>query len=185
MLGIYYLKIKNIWTCIASDERGIHFSTFSLRDEKEVVAQTSNKLRGQRFQFRKPDATMKSNLRALTEIYYGKSIKIKFNLCTGNLRKFTEKVLRKTMKIPVGYVSTYSIISKAVNNPKSARAVGNVMAKNAFHLIVPCHRVVPSNLNIGKYAAGINEKRGILAREGIEFTGKYNEKIGEKFLYKF
>lgn len=185
MLRLFCLKIREIWPCIACDEKGLRFSTFSTINENNAIAQASKVLRGEKIQHQKPDLTVEKNLRALADIYYGKPVNVKFNLCTDNLPEFTEKVLHAVMKIPRGYVSTYRIVAEAVSKPRAARAVGNAMAENPFTLIVPCHRVVPFNLTVGKYGLGSREKRGILEREGIEFTGKGGGRIRENFLYKF
>ena len=128
---------------------------------------------------------MEKNLQALADIYYGKQVKSKFKLGTDDFPEFTRKVLLTAMKIPRGYITTYGILARAAGNPKAARAVGNAMAENPFTLIVPCHRVVPTNLSVGKYGLGSHEKRGILEREGVKFTGKNNGKIKQNFLYKF
>jgi alkylated DNA nucleotide flippase Atl1 len=42
---------------------------------------------------------------------------------------FPQRVYKLTSLIPKGLVSTYSVISKALNNPKAARAVGNALNK--------------------------------------------------------
>jgi O-6-methylguanine DNA methyltransferase len=39
-------------------------------------------------------------------------------------------------------------------NSKANRAVGSAMAKNANLIVIPCHRVVRSNGEIGQYALG-------------------------------
>ena len=41
------------------------------------------------------------------------------------------------------------------------------MKKNPFPVIIPCHRVVKSNGEIGGYAYGINIKKSMLVKEGI------------------
>ena len=41
------------------------------------------------------------------------------------------------------------------------------MKKNPFPVIIPCHRVVKSNGDIGGYAFGINVKKTMLSKEGI------------------
>ncbi len=51
-------------------------------------------------------------------------------------------VLRRCAKIRRGEFMTYGQLAAAVGNPQAARAVGQVMARNRWPLIVPCHRVV-------------------------------------------
>jgi alkylated DNA nucleotide flippase Atl1 len=51
-----------------------------------------------------------------------------------------------------------------------ARAVGNVMANNPFAPVVPCHRVVTSNLGLGGYGGGLQVKYEFLKREQQGFA---------------
>jgi methylated-DNA-[protein]-cysteine S-methyltransferase len=45
------------------------------------------------------------------------------------------------------------------------------MANNPFPLIIPCHRVVKSDLTIGQYGGGPKMKREILKNEGVNLKG--------------
>lgn len=100
----------------------------------------------------------------------GEDVKFPLNIvdlspCT----KFQQSVLRATYSILRGSVSTYQRIAASLGIPKGARAVGNALANNPFPLIVPCHRVIRSDLHIGGYGGGIEMKRALLEREGIIF----------------
>jgi len=77
--------------------------------------------------------------------------------------EYGDKVLWCTGLVPVGYVTSYGSISKLVGG--SARAVGRVEASNVVPLLVPCHRVVKSDLSLGGYGYGKKVKMEILKRE--------------------
>lgn len=62
---------------------------------------------------------------------------------------------------------TYGDIAHALGN-KAYQAVGNAMANNPNPIIVPCHRVVKGNGEIGNYALGIDKKIELLNNEGVE-----------------
>jgi methylated-DNA-[protein]-cysteine S-methyltransferase len=80
---------------------------------------------------------------------------------------FQEKVRGIVRKIPAGSVLTYTDIAKAAGNPKAARAVANVMAKN-FDPTIPCHRVIRSDGRPGGYnRGGESAKRRLLEAEGV------------------
>lgn len=52
----------------------------------------------------------------------------------------------------------------------SARAAGQAVGRNAFSILLPCHRVVgPTGAATG-YAGGLAAKRGLLAHEGVRLT---------------
>ncbi len=97
--------------------------------------------------------------------------------------KFQERVWELLKKIPRGKVTTYGEIAHALNT-KAYRAVGHACHKNPYSPIVPCHRVVNSNGNIGGFAGGVKEKMKMLRKEGVKIK---NDKIVDfdKILYKF
>ncbi|MEM4701050.1 MAG: MGMT family protein [Candidatus Bathyarchaeia archaeon] len=99
----------------------------------------------------------------LRDIYNGKAAHNKFSLNMESLSKYMQKVLRATAHIPVGYVTSYGLIAKVAGG--SPRAVGRAMALNPFPLLIPCHRVVASDLSLGGYGGGLKVKLEILRRE--------------------
>lgn len=79
-----------------------------------------------------------------------------------------KKVLEAEAKIPRGWVSTYKQIAIHIDHPKSARVVGNALAKNPFPILIPCHRAIKSNGEIGGFQGGSEMKRKLLEYEGIK-----------------
>jgi methylated-DNA-[protein]-cysteine S-methyltransferase len=61
-----------------------------------------------------------------------------------HLSEFQNRVVRACRRIGRGRVRTYGELAAACGSPGAARAVGTVMAKNRYPIIVPCHRVVGS-----------------------------------------
>ena len=66
--------------------------------------------------------------------------------------KFQIKVWKYLKMIPKGKIKTYKQVAKAINRPKSARAVANACGKNPYAPKIPCHRVVRSDGSIGGYS---------------------------------
>ena len=93
-------------------------------------------------------------------------------------------VYKKLLLVPKGKITTYGELAKAVGLKNGQRAIGRIMNKNPFPVIIPCHRVVNSNGKIGGYAYGKDVKNKMLTKEGIEIQ---NGKIldFEKRIYKF
>ena len=56
--------------------------------------------------------------------------------------------------IAVGYGETLSYGALAQRLGSSARAIGQLCARNPFPLLVPCHRVLGSGGALGAYSAG-------------------------------
>jgi len=78
---------------------------------------------------------------------------------------FQIKVWNELLKISYGSKVSYLEIAKRICNSNFSRAVGNANAFNNFFIIVPCHRVIKSNNEIGNYGGGINRKIWLLAQE--------------------
>lgn len=79
---------------------------------------------------------------------------------------FTEQIKAVVRTIPLGSVLSYQEVATKAGNPKAARAVANVMAKN-YDETVPCHRVIRTDGRLGGYnRGGTAVKRDILVREG-------------------
>ena len=68
---------------------------------------------------------------------------------------FQENVWRTLLNhVHYGQTITYGQLAALAGNKRSARAVGTAMRRNPFQLIVPCHRVIRSNGDMGNYAGG-------------------------------
>ncbi|MFX1477476.1 MAG: methylated-DNA--[protein]-cysteine S-methyltransferase [Promethearchaeota archaeon] len=101
--------------------------------------------------------------------------KIKFDLDLVDFNKcfdIQKKVLLAEYEIPRGWISTYKRIAEKIGIPKGARVVGNALAKNPFPIIIPCHRAIKTNGELGGFQGGLPMKRTLLEMEGIEFSNR-------------
>lgn len=83
-----------------------------------------------------------------------------------DLSPFECAVLAKTREIPRGEVRPYAWIAREIGHPKAVRAVGTALGNNPVPLLIPCHRVLRSDGQIGGYALGVDTKRAVLEAEG-------------------
>ena len=80
--------------------------------------------------------------------------------------EFQIKVWKEISKIPQGKTKSYKEIAIAIGRPKSSRAVANACGKNPYPVVIPCHRVIRSNGEIGGYSTGGSKvKRILLSKE--------------------
>ena len=94
------------------------------------------------------------------------------------------QVYKKLLQVPEGKITTYGDLAKAVGITNGQRVIGNIMKKNPFPAIVPCHRVVQSNGEIGGYAYGKKVKSNMLSNEGIKIqNGKIIDFNKKKFSF--
>ena len=78
---------------------------------------------------------------------------------------FQKKVWESLLTIPYGVTRSYKWLAKSINNPNSARAVGNANGQNPLSIVIPCHRIVRENGELGGYTGGIQIKRYLLGLE--------------------
>jgi len=78
---------------------------------------------------------------------------------------FAKRVYQVVVKIPLGEVRTYKWVAKKAGRPLGYRAVGQVLKKNPYPVLIPCHRVVESGGRLGGYAGGQKAKRALLNLE--------------------
>jgi AraC family transcriptional regulator, regulatory protein of adaptative response / methylated-DNA-[protein]-cysteine methyltransferase len=78
---------------------------------------------------------------------------------------FQARVWRALQKIPLGKTASYTEIATVLGQPKAVRAVAQACAANKLALLVPCHRVIRSDGDLGGYRWGVERKRALLAKE--------------------
>ncbi len=89
-----------------------------------------------------------------------------------NIDMDNEKVFEVVKKIPKGRITTYKLIGEFLGiHP---RAVGRILHFNKNPIIIPCHRVVKSNGDIGGYIYGVEKKKELLKKEGIDLKNILN-----------
>ncbi len=169
MIEIYTQNIDGTWFAIAHERQQIVTSSFSSTQETTVKNILNNIPFNLPFQvFHEPSIFAKNALVILKCIYDGKNVAIDLPLATAHLSSYTKRVLETTSAIPLGYVTSYGGIAKAVGG--GPRAVGNIMAGNPFAPIVPCHRVVKSDFTLGGYGGGLKVKIELLSKERRGFS---------------
>jgi O-6-methylguanine DNA methyltransferase len=88
----------------------------------------------------------------------------------GELPAFHRHVLEATATIPRGEVRPYAWVARNAGNAGAVRAAGTALAHNPVPFIVPCHRVVKSDFELGRYSAvgGPATKERVLRFEGLQ-----------------
>lgn len=81
---------------------------------------------------------------------------------------FQWQVWEALRRIPVGETRSYQAIARELGRPKAARAVARACASNRLALVIPCHRAVRKNGELGGYRWGRERKRRILEQETVQ-----------------
>jgi|AntRauTorcE11897_2_1112592.scaffolds.fasta_scaffold03743_2 AraC family transcriptional regulator of adaptative response/methylated-DNA-[protein]-cysteine methyltransferase len=79
---------------------------------------------------------------------------------------FQKAVWEQLLQIPSGKTLSYSEVAARVGRPRAIRAVASACGANPVPLLIPCHRVLRKNGQLGGYALGLDLKRRLLHKEG-------------------
>lgn len=100
----------------------------------------------------------------LTEYFQSKRTRFSIPLYTKG-SAFQKEVWRYLEGIPLGETRTYLEMATELGNPKAVRAVGNANGANQIAILIPCHRVVRTNGELGGYGGGVERKKYLLQLE--------------------
>jgi O6-methylguanine-DNA--protein-cysteine methyltransferase len=123
MINVYCKEIDKMWFAAAIRNEAIIATTFA-PNENDVLKHVLKSLPyNMPFQIaEKPTQFSKKVLSALKSIFDGKISSFKLKLEMKHLSVYAQKVLRCVFMVPVGYVTTYGEVAKAMG--VSPRAVG-------------------------------------------------------------
>lgn len=159
---------RKLYFAVAVKDRKIIKTILPKSNEKEALNEISKEFNSY---------ILSDEYRSIAEdicnIYCGKRASFRNEAINPDLNEFQRKVLFEVIKIPHGEIKTYKQISEAIDS-KAYRVVGTAISKNPLPLIIPCHRVIRSNLNVGGFSGGPEMKKEILKNEGIQIV---NDKI--------
>ncbi|MEM0313932.1 MAG: methylated-DNA--[protein]-cysteine S-methyltransferase, partial [Candidatus Bathyarchaeia archaeon] len=184
LIKLYAEQLDGLWFGVACSEKKI-FATSFATEERGVLHKLLVKIPfNVPFQHSKETSSLVYQvINALNNVYHGKENTSTFPLAMEHLHSHVRKTLKATMRIPIGYITTYSSVARAVE--VSPRAVGRAMALNPFILIVPCHRVVYSDFSLGGYGEGLNVKMEILNRECRGYKSEIEIQFNKKKIHVF
>ncbi len=109
----------------------------------------------------KKSATLNVFKKKIKDFFNKKATKIKIpHKMKGN--KIQKKVWKELKNIKLGSTKSYGQIAKKYNI--SPRYVGKICGQNKLMLLIPCHRVIKSNGNLGGFSSsgGVNLKKKLL-----------------------
>jgi deoxyribonuclease V len=90
-------------------------------------------------------------------------------------------VYEATSQIPKGMVSTYGDIAEALGDKVASRAIGMALSQNPTPIVVPCHRVVYKDGEVGWYnglGKGTDIKSKLLREEGVDIANGKVQNMG-------
>ena len=101
----------------------------------------------------------------LTEYFDGKRRSFQLQLAPSGT-PYQELVWRELRKIPYGQTVSYGEVARRIGQPGGSQAIGGASHNNPLPILIPCHRVIAANGDLGGYALGVEVKRRLLELEG-------------------
>ena len=78
---------------------------------------------------------------------------------------FQQRVWDELLRIPYGQTRSYEELAHAVGVVGGQRPVGRANGQNRIAVVIPCHRVVRKNGQLGGYGGGLRRKQFLLELE--------------------
>lgn len=78
---------------------------------------------------------------------------------------FQKGVWEELIKIPPGETHSYSELAHAIGKPTACRAVARANGANQIAIVIPCHRVINTNGELGGYGGGLTRKQWLIKHE--------------------
>ena len=113
-----------------------------------------------------PPAWLKQTRAAIAAVLAGRAPRVFPPLDLSCGTAFQQLVWQALREIPVGETRSYGAIACGIGRPRAVRAVGAACGANPVPLLVPCHRVLAANGQLGGFSGGPEWKPRLLGREG-------------------
>ena len=84
---------------------------------------------------------------------------------------FQERVWTRLLEVPYGRTISYDELARQAGSPGGSRAAGRANGDNRIAIVVPCHRVIRANGDLGGYGGGLRRKRFLLELEAGGLQG--------------
>ncbi len=100
-----------------------------------------------------------------------KDVEVAFQSMSGELRlsllgtAFQIQVWRALLNIPEARFTSYGTIAKSIGKPNASRAIGTAIGQNPLAFLIPCHRVIRADGQLGGYKWGLERKASIITYE--------------------
>lgn len=163
---------KNIWYASHDTKLGRIFAAATIKGLTDISINSGKKEFLERLKEKRPGYEFVEDQRRFLRVFKeldrylcGKPVifNIPLDLCGSTFELSVWKALKR---IPRGRTRSYKEVAGLLKKPGAARAVGNACGKNPVPIIIPCHRVIKGNGDMGGYTGGVEIKKTLLETEG-------------------
>ena len=149
-------KTGDKWTAVLLNNNKLFYSSFAFKSKDEAIKYLTK--------IADTSVNVKEEKHPYIDVIQGIETGTSFDISgveydfTGFTEK-EERVLRTLAKVPAGETISYGKLAEKAGFPGASQFVGNVMMKNRFGPVIPCHRVILSSGKLGKFAGQANNPR--------------------------
>lgn len=105
--------------------------------------------------------------RELTAYLIGQKTEFSLPLDLSHGTAFQQQVWQTLQTVPYGVTLTYSDLAAKLQRPAAVRAIASAVGRNPLLMIIPCHRIVRKDGQLGGYRGGLPMKRQLLRLERV------------------
>lgn len=102
---------------------------------------------------------------ALAAYLSGQKVDFSLPLDLSHGTPFQQQVWQGLRQIPYGETRTYTALAAQLNRPTATRAIASAVGRNPILIVVPCHRIVRKDGQLGGYRGGLTMKQQLLSLE--------------------
>lgn len=151
------------WVGVLGSTTGLLSTTLPHPSAQEIHQLFGNSINHARW----PPHLFRDLIKRLRTYFSGHRVDFPDKLDLSGATGFQREVWEATRLIPYGETRSYRWVAEQIKNPGALRAVGQALGRNPLLIIVPCHRVLASNGQLGGFTSGIDMKKRLLRLEGM------------------
>ena len=142
-------------TWVAHNDHGVAF-TYLTDDEQEFTARHRDRLPRRLRRAPVPD-----EIASAIAASDGSALTVDLR----HVAPFQRDVLEATRSVRPGQTRSYRWVAQQIGRPAAVRAVGTALARNPIPIVIPCHRIIRGDGDVGSYLFGADRKRLLLQIE--------------------
>ena len=148
---------------VASTDKGICYMSFADKGRAEAVKQLKEQF--PKAHYSPGSDAMQEQALSIFARDWSRPRDIKLHL---KGTAFQIKVWETLLKVPMGDLTTYSELASQIEHPGAVRAVGSAVGHNPVAFLIPCHRVIRSDGQVGEYHWGSTRKNAMIGWEATK-----------------
>lgn len=161
------------WVAAAWSDKGLFALSWPQDDRQAAQAGLQEKLRRWGCEICAPSPQTEGEAlayaplleKALAGYFRGEPVSFDIPVDLSWCTPFQKEILGVIRRIPYGEVRSYREVAAMAGHPRAVRAAGTAASANRTPVVIPCHRVIRKNGELGGFGGGLPLKKFLLALE--------------------